>query len=114
MIAQPREIEYYTTLNGDAPFSQWMDSLNDPIGRAQVDARIARLRLGSLGFYDSVGEGVIELKFKNIGPGYRIYCAQNGLNVVLLLCAGTKNGQQADIERAKAYWREFRSRNVKK
>jgi len=29
------------------------------------------------------------------------------LNVVLLLCAGTKGSQLKDIERARQYWEEY-------
>jgi putative component of toxin-antitoxin plasmid stabilization module len=41
--------------------------LKDPTGTAQIDKRIARLRLGLLGEWDDVGQGVIELIFKNTG-----------------------------------------------
>lgn len=34
------------------------------------------------------------------GPGYRVYHLQDGDNLVLLLCAGDKSSQQADIDRA--------------
>jgi putative component of toxin-antitoxin plasmid stabilization module len=40
---------------------------------SDIDKGIARLRLGLLGEWDDVGDGVIELIFKNTGPGYRIY-----------------------------------------
>ena len=73
----------------------------------QIDKRIVRLRLGLLGEWDDVGEGVIELIFKNTGPGYRIYCGQDGPGLVILLCGGTKRAQQSDIDRAKRFWRDY-------
>jgi putative addiction module killer protein len=36
------------------------------------------------------------------GPGYRIYLAQDGADLIVLFGGGTKRRQQADIERAKA------------
>jgi len=104
---RPRTVRKYVTADGDCPFDEWFDHLGDRTGKAQIDARIARLRLGSLGNWDDVGEGVIELIFKNTGPGYRVYCGQDGLNLVILLGGGTKRGQQADIDRAKKCWRDY-------
>jgi hypothetical protein len=57
-----RTVEKYETADGICPFDVWFDSLADIFGRARIDARIARLRLGSFGEWDDVGEGVIELK----------------------------------------------------
>ena len=53
-------------------FETWLDSLGDIRGRAQVLARIERLKEGHLGVAKSVGGGVSELVF-NTGPGYRVY-----------------------------------------
>ena len=107
MEARPRKVETYVRADGTCPFDEWFENLTDSRGRAQVDQRIARLRLGLLGEWDDVGEGVIELVFKNIGPGYRIYIGQNGKDLVILLGGGIKRGQQADIERAKKCWRDY-------
>jgi putative addiction module killer protein len=105
---RPRTVEKYLTADGDCPFDEWFDRLGDQIGKARIDARIARLRLGSLGDWDDVGEGVIELIFRNTGPGYRVYCGQDGPVLVILLSGGTKRKQQADIDRAKKYWRDYK------
>ncbi|MBZ5725227.1 MAG: type II toxin-antitoxin system RelE/ParE family toxin [Acidobacteriia bacterium] len=107
MEVRRRRVENYVTADGGCPFDEWLDGLRDPIGKGQIDQRIARLRLGSLGKWDDVGEGVIELIFKNVGPGYRVYCGQDGPDLVILLGGGTKRGQQADIERAKKHWRDY-------
>lgn len=44
------------------------------------------------------------------GPGYRVYYAQDGKAVWLLLAGGDKRNQQADIERAKKWWLEHQGR----
>ncbi|MAM75139.1 MAG: hypothetical protein CMO29_15175 [Tistrella sp.] len=47
-----------------------------------------------------VRQGVSELRIHE-GPGYRVYFAQRGTVLIVLLCGGTKNRQNADIEQAK-------------
>ena len=68
-------------------------------------ARLERVRAGSLGKWRSVGEGVIELKI-DFGPGYRVYVGIDGRSVILLL-AGEKSSQKADIKTAKDYWSDY-------
>jgi putative addiction module killer protein len=53
---------------------------------------------------------VFELRV-HAGPGYRIYYGREGDTVVILLCGGDKGSQARDIERAEAYWRDYRSRD---
>jgi putative addiction module killer protein len=36
------------------------------------------------------------------GPGYRIYYAHRGAEIVILLCGGDKRTQRRDIKRAQA------------
>lgn len=108
MDVRPRTVEIYEAADGRCPYDEWFDSLADRKGKAQIDARIARLRLGSLGEWKNVGGGVIELIFKNVGPGYRVYCGQDGPDLVILLGGGIKRGQQSDIDRAKECWRDYK------
>jgi putative addiction module killer protein len=105
--AQPRRVEKYVRGDDSCPFDEWFEGIKDLAGRAQIDKRIARLRLGGLGEWRSVGEGVIELIFTGAGPGYRVYCGQDGQDLVILLGGGIKRGQQTDIERAKTCWRDY-------
>jgi len=72
-----------------------------------VQARIARLRLGSLGDVKPIGEGVLELRVDH-GPGYRVYFGQDGPLVVILLCGGDKRTQATDIRSAKAFWAQYK------
>lgn len=110
MEVQPREIESYVTANGKIPFWEWFDSLPDGKGQAKIEERLKRVRLGNLGDYRSVGEGVFELRI-NYGPGYRVYFGQLGEVIVLLLCGGDKSSQERDIRKSKEYWINYRSRD---
>ena len=109
MEVRPRSVEVYISSSGAVPFDDWMFRLKDAIGKAAIDARIGRLRQGSLGTkFREVGDGLIELKV-DVGPGYRIYLADDGRNSLILL-AGRKNTQKRDIKAAKRCWADYRAR----
>jgi len=55
---------------------------------------------GKSGDHKSVGGGVYESRIHS-GPGYRIYYAMRGAEVVVLLGGGDKSSQPQDIRRAK-------------
>lgn len=82
-------------------FTAWLDELADPTVRSVVVARIKRLERGLMGDVEPVGEGVTELRI-HFGAGWRLYFAQRGANIVVLLVGGSKRTQRADIKRAKA------------
>lgn len=105
--ARARTVDVYGAPDGTFPFDDYLGSLKDQKAKVLIEKRIAKVRLGLLGECEPVGDGVIELKIDH-GPGYRIYCADNGREVLLLL-AGTKARQQADIDTAKNYWAEYKS-----
>jgi putative addiction module killer protein len=44
------------------------------------------------------------------GPGYRVYCAQAGRRLILLLVGGDKRHQQSDIKQAQEYWADWQHR----
>ncbi|MCP2731546.1 type II toxin-antitoxin system RelE/ParE family toxin [Limnofasciculus baicalensis] len=108
MTVQPREIQRYTTPEGKIPFDEWFYALRDSQIKTKINKRINRVRLGNLGDYRSVGEGVCELRI-NYASGYRIYFGQIGSTIVLLLCGGDKSTQEQDIRRAREYWIDYRS-----
>lgn len=76
------------------------------IAKAQIKNRMDRLALGHWGDWKSVGEGVYELRIQ-YGGGYRIYFAEQGSSIILLLIGGSKRTQARDIEKAKRYWKDF-------
>ena len=91
-----------------ATFDEWLGGLRDRQARVRILTRIDRLAGGNPGDVKPVGSGVSELRV-HYGPGYRVYFAQRGGVVILLLCAGDKRTQSRDIERAVAIaadWQE--------
>jgi putative addiction module killer protein len=83
-----------------AEFAKWIARLRDTRGRAKIAARIDRLSMGHPGDVRPVGEGISELRIHD-GPGYRIYYAQRGTVLIVLLCGGDKSSQSRDIAIAK-------------
>ncbi len=110
MEVRRREIQNYVTANDRVPFLEWLNSLKDVKGKAKIKERLKRVRLGNLGDYRSLGEGVFELRI-NYGPGYRVYFGQVGEIIVLLLCGGDKSSQEKDIRKAQEYWIDYRSQD---
>lgn len=81
-------------------FEAWLRDLGDLRARARIEARIDRLALGNPGDVNPVGGGVSELRL-DYGPGYRIYYARHGRDVIFLLCGGDKHTQARDIATAR-------------
>jgi putative addiction module killer protein len=104
------EIRQYQTEDGRIPVSDWLGELRDYLARARITARLDRLAAGLRGDWRSVGRGVSELRIDH-GPGYRVYFAQHGRTVVILLCGGDKRTQAKDIEQAHAYWKDYKARS---
>jgi putative addiction module killer protein len=73
--------------------------VRDRQARARIQTRIDRLQLGLAGDVKPAGEGVPELRI-DYGPGYRIYFAQRGRTLVVLLAGGDKRTQDTDIKMA--------------
>lgn len=105
MDIAPVEIQYYQTAAARRPFQEWLDCLDVAV-QLSVNVRLARVRRGLFGDAKPVGEGVFELKI-DMGPGYRIYFGRAGKVVVILLHAGEKKRQPADIQRAQAFWQDY-------
>jgi len=87
-------------------FSAWLLKLSDQKARFRILARIRRVSLGNFGDVKPVGDGVSELRI-DFGPGYRVYLAQRGNSLVLLLVGGSKKTQTADIAKAKKLAKEW-------
>ena len=107
-MTNAKTIIVYRTAAGKEPFTDWLNNLRDPATRRRILKRLLRLEQGHYGDFRSVGGGVNELRFF-FGAGYRVYFAEDGDTLVILLCGGDKSSQRRDIQRAKAYWQEYKS-----
>ena len=103
-------VRHYVTEDEQDPFQEWFKKLRDPIAKVQVLKRVNRIEGGNFGDHKPCREGVWELRIDQ-GPGYRVYYALAD-TVVLLLCGGDKGSQDAEIERAIGYWKEWQRRTV--
>lgn len=100
---------HYLTRNGKAPFQTWHNKLKDVVGIAKINRRLDRLSCGYKGDTAPIGYGVFELRI-HYGPGYRVYYAEHGSEVVILLYGGSKRSQPRDIKRAISYWKDYLER----
>jgi putative addiction module killer protein len=103
------EVRQYQTAEGKTPMAEWLEGLRDGATRARIMARLDRLKVGLLGDWKSLSGGISELRIDH-GPGYRVYHGQEGNTLILLLCGGDKSTQAKDIERAHAYWKDYKAR----
>ena len=87
-------------------FSTWIAKLKDRAAKSRINVRIRRMELGNFGDVKSVGGGVSEARI-NYGPGYRLYFAQVGNGLVVLLCGGNKSTQSLDIAKARKLKKEL-------
>lgn len=97
-------IPFYTiplvkTIHTTETFDDWFTSLRDKQAEKRIQARIRRAELGNFGDCEPVGEGVSEMRI-HYGPGYRVYFAQRGMEIVILLVGGDKSTQSKDIKTA--------------
>ena len=107
METYPREILHYVTHDGKDLVQIWLNGLDDAAGRRIIAARIGRLEQGNFGDHSPVGGGVSELRIHH-GPGYRVYYAEHGPVIVILLCGGDKDTQDRDIRKAREIWAAYR------
>ena len=109
-IELKNNIVIYVTSEGDAPFIEWLESLDKSI-RARIKERLDRVALGNMGDCEAIigGKGIWELKF-SFGSGYRIYYARDTDKLVLLLSGGNKSTQAKDIKKAIRYWADYLER----
>ena len=103
------EILDYLDSQGQDPYATWLAGLADRMARARVLVRVNRMAAGNFGDCKPVADGVWELRVDH-GPGYRVYYAQAGKRLILLLAGGDKRKQQADINAAVLRWDDWQQR----
>ncbi len=102
------DVREYVDARGRNHYRQWTSKL-DPGVRARVDKAVFRLGDGNFSAVKPEGEGVSALRL-DFGPGYRVYFANDGERLVILLAGGTKRRQQEDIQTARRLWAEYKKR----
>ena len=103
------EVIHYLTTEGKDLFQSWLDGLRDMRARIAIQRRTDRLANENWGDHKFCRDGIWELRI-DVGAGYRVYYAQTGHTVVLLLSGGDKRTQDADIERAVQCWQDYQRR----
>lgn len=106
MQIQEKEVVFFQTKDNKEPFVVWLEGVRDKQTRRRILQRLSRVQSGNYGDFKSLKDGVFELRL-HFGSGYRIYFAEDGGTLVILLCGGDKSTQEKDIETAKAYWQEY-------
>lgn len=104
------KVQEYIREDESNPYQKWFDSL-DARAAAKVAVAKSRLELGntsSIKWFDGIGEYKV-----NWGPGYRIYLAQDGKQLIILFGGGTKKGQESDIKQARELYQEYKRRKKK-
>ena len=100
----------YETVSGQRPFAEWFERLD---GQRQASIR-RRLRAveehNHLGDCSSLRGGLYEMRLAG-RIGLRVYFANIGGAIVLLLGGSGKSNQRRAIERARERLKDFRERN---
>ncbi|MDT8385782.1 MAG: type II toxin-antitoxin system RelE/ParE family toxin [Gammaproteobacteria bacterium] len=89
------------TIKRTDEFAAWLDGLKDRTTRVRLARRLDKAQRGNLGDVKPVGEGVFEMR-EFFGPGWRMYYAQRGKTLIVMLGGGGKSSQSADIAKAVA------------
>jgi putative addiction module killer protein len=96
----------YERPDGSIPFKEWFDGLDRQAAAKVYTAhnRIEQGLLSSVKWFGGIGEYVIDW-----GPGYRVYLAKDGADLIVLFGGSTKKDQQGAIERAKMLHNEYKA-----
>ena len=91
--------------DGTSPYADWFNSLPADAAAKVTTAklRMQQGNLSSVEWFRGIGEYKIDF-----GPGWRIYLARDGLQIIVLLGGGSKKRQQKDIDRAVELWQEYK------
>lgn len=80
-------------------FKTWFDKQTEK-AKAQIDARLKNIEIHAyFGDHKSLGDGLLELRWKSGRRVYYTLIAAESLTLTLL--GGIKNGQKKDIEKAR-------------
>lgn len=103
------KVEEYLREDGTSPYEEWFMGL-DTVAAAKITIVKLKMELGNLSrvkWFGGIGEYRLDW-----GPGYRVYIGKDGDKLIILLGGGTKKGQQKDIAKAEAFWKEYKERKA--
>ncbi|MGL4726271.1 MAG: type II toxin-antitoxin system RelE/ParE family toxin [Scandinavium sp.] len=104
-----KTIKTYITADGQDLYAAFFKKLRDPVAKAKIASRINRMASDNFGDHKPCREGVWELRIDQ-GAGYRVYYSLVGDEVILLLLAGDKRTQSADIDEAVCCLKDYLKR----
>ena len=108
-----KKIVHYMTMDGKSIFQGWFRVLRDKRAKIKITKRLAQAKYGNFGDTKPIGEGAHEMRI-DYGPGYRVYYANDGETIIVLLCGGGKSTQDEDIKQAKEHWSTYKERKAVK
>jgi len=97
----------YVRQDGANPYRSWFDGLPSQAA-AKVATATLRLQMGntsSVKWFSGIGEYRIDW-----GPGYRIYLAKDGDDLIILFGGGMIINEPGNTERARVMWAEYKLR----
>lgn len=100
-------LEEYVREDGSIPYRTWFEEL-DAQAATKVTVAKVRLELGNtsnIEWFRGIGEYKIDW-----GPGYRIYLAKDGEQLIILYGGSTKKEQQKAIDQAVLLHAEYKAR----
>lgn len=109
MEARPRAIKLFTDSHGRQPFAEWLLGLTDKDAKAAIQDRLDRVERGNFGDCSRYG-AITELRV-HVGPGYRVYLAEDGPVLVILLGGSNKAKQAKGFKEANQCWQEHKGAN---
>jgi len=77
-------------------FQAWLEGLVDKTAQRRLVARLRKASLGNLGDVRPVGRGLFEMR-EHFGPGWRLYFALRGTQLIIMVGGGAKSSQEKDI-----------------
>ena len=101
-----KKVRYFVTENGKSPFEDWLNGLDNLVQAIIVRFIQRAAKGGAKKSIRTLRGGIFEIKIP-YGPGYRIYFAEDGNDLIILLIGGDKKTQSRDIEKAKKIWRNY-------
>lgn len=103
----------YETKDGFQPFKKWLNSIRSKKVKSKIFTVLTRMEAGLMGDVKAVGGGVHELRL-HLDQGYRIYFANDGEQLVVLLAGSDKKTQKKEILNALDYWKDYKNQKAKK